>query len=252
MYQDNYQRGGARQAFQAYSRMRIPPMLLPHVHQVHVINAIRANNQVDSDGLYARALDDVVHGENAAVFADVARLIEKVVTGKLKGLEVETAVRTLSGLHRIDLDDESYPNLRLFNHRFLNNSGLNALVTVLISDAAQLDAVTIDQYRGGENMSAAYGPRRTRQHKKMGKSIQALLKQFTAVDEPATREAAERYVEYRFLDHGNLLNYMRRAELDGSSRSERYLRKWFRYFDDAFRYPRPSRGRPKGSRTPRI
>ena len=252
MYQERYLRGNTRDSFQAYTRMRIPPILLPHVRQVHVIHAIRANAEIDTDNLFARALDDVTHGQNASVFAGVATFMEKMVTGKLRGSEFAEAIAILSGLHKIDLNDESYPNVRLFNRRFLNDRGLIALVTLLVTDAAELDTAAIDRFRGGETLSAAYGQRRTRQQKVVGKNTQELLKLFAPLDEPAMKEAAERYVSYRFLHNGDLADYMKREQLEGNRRSERYLRQWFQKFDDAFGYPRPPRGRPRRRRRRRT
>ena len=249
MYQDKYQRGAASRSFQAYSRMRIPHILLPHVHQIYVINAIRDNKQVDPDDLYARAIGDFVRGKNGEAFAELGGLIERSVTGKIVGSEVDSVILTLFALQKLDLRDEDFPNVQLFNHKFLNDRGIVALVTVLTFDAAQLDAAAMDRFRGGENLTAAYGPRRTRQHKETGKSVQELLKQFASVDEPAYREAAQRYVEYRFRDLGNFQRYLARAELSGNPRSERHLRDWFRRFDDALGYSRPARGRPKGPNT---
>ena len=245
MERAGYRRGGARHRFQAYNRMRIPPMLLPHVRQVHIIGAIRHSREVDDDDLYGKALSDLTHGDNETVLNEVAALMEGVVTEKLKGREVDAALQTYSSLYRIDQDDSAYPNIILFNQRFLNGKGLTALVTVLICDAAELDVAAIDLFKGGANLEAAYGARNTRRSRRAGKEFQTLLKNFTAVDEDATREAAGRYIEYRFLDHGNFSDYLRRAELAGNPRSERHLRQRFREFDDALGFPRPTRGRPK-------
>ena len=120
MERADYRRGGARRRFQAYNRMRIPPVLLPHVRQVHIIDAIRHSREVDGDDLYGKALSDLMHGENANVLNEVAALMEGVVTEKLKGREVDAALQMYSGLDRIDQDDNAYPNIILFNQRFLN------------------------------------------------------------------------------------------------------------------------------------
>ena len=246
MYQESYHRGDAANAFQAHARMRVPHEMLPHLYQVYVINAIRDNKRIDHENLYERALADVVHGENGVVFAELSNFLERLSTGKLRGIEIGSALLTLASLHRVDQNDDAYPNVKLFDHRFLNDRGGNALVTVLIFDAAEIDAVTIDRFRGGDNLKAAYGPRKTRQDKELGTLLQRFLKQFASVDEPAIRAAAEHYVEYRYHHHGKFQDYLRQTELSGNAPSESYLRKWFRRFDKAFKFPRARRGRPRG------
>ena len=163
-------------------------------------------------------------------------------------MELDAADRTLSGADRLDKDDGSYTNIAEFNKRFLNGNGLHALVAVLVTDAANLDLAAIDTFRGGESLTAAYGPRRTRRHKTTGTRIQNRLKKLPTIDEPALREAADRYVVYRFLDGGSLPDYKRREELAGNPRSDRHLRKWFRRFDESLGYPPPPRGRPRSKR----
>ena len=190
--------------------MRVPDIMLPPTHQIHVVNAIRRNREIDKDDLYGRALGDITHGDNSAVFADASELIEGVVSGNLKGNGREAAERMLFGLHCLDHDDDVYSNIFEFNRRFLNDRGLFALLTILVLDAAKLDLPTIDTFRGAEALGAAYGPRQTQQQKRLGRELQAQLKQFAAVDEPATMEAADRYVEFRFLDHGSLPDYKKR------------------------------------------
>ena len=229
--------------------MRVPSVALPHTHQIHVVDAIRRSYEIDKDDLYGHALQDLTHGQNSAVFGEVSSLIQGAISGELEGMELEAAERTLARLHRFD-DAAAYPNIFEFNRRFLNKRGLFALVTVLILDAAKVDLVTIDNFRGGEALIAAYGPRRTRRQKRLGKRLQARLKQFPVVDEPATMEAADRYVEYRFLYRGSLPEYKLRKQLEGSPRSDSYLRQWFRKFDKALGYPPPSSGRPSNRRRP--
>ena len=64
---------------------------------------------------------------------------------------------------------------------------------------------------------------------------------------PATMEAADRYVEYRYLDHGNLPNYKKRKEFEGDTPSERYYREWFRDFNKALGFWQPGPGRPSNT-----
>ena len=137
-----------QRSFQARPRMRVPPIMLEATHQIHVVSAIRRNREIDKDDLYSRALRDITHGDNSAVFADVSKLIEGVVSGKLKGNSRDATERTLVGLHRLDRDDDAYPNIFEFNRRFLNDRGFFALLTILILDAAKLDLVTIDNLQG--------------------------------------------------------------------------------------------------------
>ena len=239
---------GNQRMLQARPRLRILQILHPPAYQVHVVDAIRRNRVIDKDDLYNLTLKDLQHGSNSSVFAEVSTFIEGVVTGKLKGMEFDAAERTMSGADRLDEDDGSYTNIAEFNKRFLNGKGLHALVAVLVTDAANLDLAAIDTFRGGEALTAAYGPRWTRRHKTIGSRIQNRLKKLPAIDEPAVREAADRYVVYRFLDGGSLPNYKRRAELAGNPRGDRYLRKWFRRFEQSLGYPPPIQGRPRNKR----
>ena len=235
-------------SLQARPRMRVPHLFLPPAYQVNVVKAIRRNNEIDGDDLYGHALEDLVQGENSAVFAELSALIKGVVSRQLNGSEKDAAERFLSGVNRLNDNEDAYPNISRFNKRFLNDRGLPALVTVLVVDAVNLDLPAIDTFRGGETLAAAYGPRRTRRQRILGKRLQAQLKRYPVVDEPAMKEAADRYVEYRFLDQGNLADYKRRSELAGNPRSDRYLRNWFKKFDESFGYPPPPRGRPRNKR----
>ena len=234
--------------FQQRDRMRIPQIMLEVTYQMHVVEAIRRNREIDEDDLYGRALADLTQGDDLAVFTDLSDLITGVTSGRLKGQEIDAAARVMHGAERLGHDDD-YASITEFDNRFLNGRGRGALLTILMMrDAAKLDLDAIDRFRGGEALLAAYGPRRTRPQKRLGVGLQTILKQLPTVDEPATMEAADRYVEYRFLDHGSLPGYKRRRELEGDSPSDRYLRKWFRKFDRALGYPPPPPGRPPNRR----
>ena len=234
--------------FQQRHRMRIPKIMLEITCRMHVVEAIRRNREIDEDDLYGRALADLTQRNNLAVFTDLSELITGVTSGRLKGPEIDAAARVI-GVGRLEHDDDAYASITEFNNRFLNGRGLVALLNILITrDAAKLDPYAIDKFRGGETLLAAYGPRRTRPQKRLGVRLQTILKPFPTVDEPATMEAADRYVEYRFLDHGSLPGYKRRRELEGDSPSDRYLRKWFGKFDRALGYRPPPRGRPPNRR----
>ena len=149
------------------------------------------------------------------------------------------------GVHAVD--EHTCSKIREFNRRYLNDKGGPALLRLLAFDAGDLDPAAIDDWRGGEALPPAYGPRRTRRDKKLGKRMQSVLKGFKSTDEPAMMEAADHYVEYRYLDNGSLPDYMRRKELDGNAHGEGYYRDWFRKFDKAFEFPRPRPGRPSNT-----
>ena len=55
-------------------------------------------------------------------------------------------------------------------------------------------------------------------------------------------EAADRYVEYRYLHSGIFRNYKKCKELEGDTGIHRYYRVWFRKFDKALGFPRPPVG----------
>ena len=237
-------KGGYR-GFQRFPRMRVLPEMMDIAYQMCVVDAIRRSREVDTGDLYGLAVSELSQGENSAVFADLREWIEGVKSGRLKGREIYEAAQVCVGTDRLNHDDRDYPSIARFNREFLNDKGLYSLLTCLIIyDAAKLDPDDIDELRGGERLRVAYGERRTRREKRQGVQIQAFLKVLTALDEPAAMEAADRYIEYRFLDHGSFPDYLRRAELTGAPRSERYLRRWFRDFDRALGYAPPFHGRP--------
>ena len=125
---------------------------------------------------------------------------------------------------------------------------MGALLPALTLEALQLDPVAVDAFRGGEAVTAAYGKRKTRRQKTLGKDLQQTLKQFPALDVPAVEEAADCYVEYRFLHHGKFPNYLRRKEQEGTARHAGYYREWFKKYDEALGYPPTPPGRPPKER----
>ena len=233
--------------FQARSRMRVMDSMLPVLHQIHVIRAITRHHEIDKEGLYGQALADFTHGDNAEAFSALGEFVHRVTSGTLLDDKGDAPVRTLLSIYLRDVEEHTCSNIREFNHRYLNNKGISALLTLLAFDAAGLDLAAIDVLRGGEAFSGAYGPRKTRRHKNLGKQVQSWLKDLKSADEPATMEAADRYVEYRYLDHGNLPNYKKRKELEGDTRSERYYREWFRDFNKALGFWQPGPGRPSNT-----
>ena len=236
---------GTQSRFQVRSRMRVPRISLIFMYRVHVVDAIRRSGEIDTGDLYGNALRDLTQGQNSIVFSEFSSLVLGAKPGEPDGKVFETAGRAMSGLDRLEEDNDAYPNIVEFDRRFLNSNGLMALLNVLILKAAKLDPATIDAHRGGEALDAAYGPRRTRHDKRLGAQLQSHIKKFDVVDEPATMEAADRYVKYRYLHHGSLPDYKRRQELEGNVRGDNYLRGWFRKFDQALGFPPPTLGRPR-------
>ena len=228
--------------FQLFPRMRIPAEMLSAASQLHVIEAIRRNPGVDKDGIYTKALQDIASGRNAVAFDRVRKCIDGLMANpKAK----RNRKRLLADSRWLNHDEDAYPNIVEFNRRFLNDRGLFALLMVLFLDATNLDLEAIDTFRGRDAVTAAYGKRQTQEQKRLGKELQLLLKQFETLDEPAAKGAADCYVEYRFLHHGNFPGYKRRVEQEEAARHEEYYRTWFRRFDEALGYPPAPRGRPR-------
>ena len=231
--------------FQSRARIRVPSEMLPPTYQFHVIQAIRRNPEVDKDGIYTKALQDITSGRNREAFDRISKRIERLLAyPKAK----RNRNMVLADSRWINLDDDACRNINEFNRRFLNDSGAGALLTALKLEAIQLDPAAIDAFRGGDAVTAAYGERTTQGHKILGKKLQQRLKQFSALDEPATAEAADCYVEYRFLHDGKFPDYKSRKELEGTARSEKYLRDWFGRFDKALGHRPAPRGRPRNRR----
>ena len=231
-------------SFQARPRMRVPNILLPSLHQIHVIRAISRHPEVDKEDLYGQVLAGLKHGNNAKAFSDFSEYVHRVTQGTLLDDKGDAPVRKSLSIDLRDVDEHTCSKIREFNHTFLNDKGMSALLNLLTFDAADLDLPAIDIFRGGEALDATYGPRRSRRDKTQDKQMQSLLKHLKSVDEPATMEAADHYVEYRYLDNGSLPDYKKRKELGGDTRDERYYRDWFSIFDKALKFPRPGPGRP--------
>ena len=231
-------------SFQARSRMRVMDSMLPVLHQIHVIRAITRHPEIDKECLYGQALADFTNGDNAEAFSALGEFVHRVTSGTPPDDKSDAPVRTLLSIDLHDVDEHTCSKILEFNHRYLNDKGISALLTLLAFDAAGLDLAAIDVLRGGEALIAAYGPRETRRDKNLGKQMQSGLKDLKSADEPATMEAADRYVEYRYLDHGNLPDYKKRKELEGDTHGERYYREWFRDFNKALGFRQPGPGRP--------
>ena len=234
-------------SFQARPRMRVPDQLVPPLYQSHVIRAIIRHPETDKEDLYGQALAGLKNGDNAKAFSDFGEFVRRVTSGTLLDDKSDASVRTLLRMDVHDVDEHTCSKIREFDRRYLNDKGGPALLSLLTFDAGGLDPAAIDVWRGREALPPAYGPRRTRRHRKVGKPMQSVLKGFKSAEEPAMMEAADHYVEYRYLDNGSLPDYMRRKELDGNARGERYCRDWFRKFDKAFEFPRPRPGRPSNT-----
>ena len=69
----------SQRTFQARPRLRIPQNLHVPAYQVHVVDAIRRNREVDKDDLYKLALKDLKHGSNSSVFAEVCHPRSRVL-----------------------------------------------------------------------------------------------------------------------------------------------------------------------------
>ena len=249
---NNYGRPSRPRRFQVFDRMRVPTELRPFALRVHAVRAVRRNQEINGESCFRDALEDLNRGQNFQILDEVATLIKQTVAKELEGRELAAAAGVLARLGTLDDGDGAYPHIEAFNRDFLNDSGLDALLWMLVVEATDLDLEAIDEYRGGKDLQAAYGLRRTRALKRRGKELQGHLKTFASFDETAMTNAADQWVVYRHLDQGRFPDYTRRAELNGLPSSERNLRRWFNDFDRALGYSPPPRGRPpKKGRTHR-
>lgn len=237
-----------RSNLQAYPRIRVPEFLVQFLRQIHVIRAICRHPEIDRDDLYGEALAGLRDGDNAKAFSAVNEFVhefvQKVTPGALLDGKDEEPKRGWIDIVLCEVDEQTASRICDFNHKFLNDKGDSALITLLTFDAGHLDPAAIDIFRGGDALRAAYGSRRTRRDKRLGKEIQSQIKRFSSVDDPATMEAADRYAEYHYLCNGSLSTYKMRKELEGDTHDDRYYGDWFPKFDRAFGFPRTGPGRP--------
>ena len=236
----------SRRQMQVYPRMRAPGEARPFALQFHVVQAIRHCQEIPTgESAYQDALGELLNGSTAGVLNDLNAWAKGIVSKEIQGKEQEAGLKIMDKVHHLALFDEDYPSVAKFNREFLNNSDGWTLIYSLVIDAADLDLIALDKYRGGAGLEAAYGPRRTQAAKREGKRLQALLKKLASFDEPAMMAAADQYVVYRHVHGGSFPDYKRREELQGSSFSERHAREWFHDFDNALGYPLPKPGRPR-------
>ena len=233
--------------FQAYPRMRVVDIMLPYLHRTHVIRAITRHPEIDKEDLYGQALRGLRHGNNAKAFSDFGEFAHKATSGKLLDAKSDAPVQPLLNIGLRNVEEHTCSIIREFSRRCLNNKGIPALLTLLTFDVTNLDPVAIDTFRGGEPLEATYGLRKTQQAKELGAQIQLRIKGLESSDEAATMEAADRYVEYRYLHGGSFPNYKKCKELEGDTGIYRYYRAWFRKFDKALGFPPPRRGRPSST-----
>ena len=249
---NNHGRPAISRKFQTFDRMRVPIEARPFALQLHVVQAVRRNRELNGEVPFRNALEDLKRGQHSQMLDEVGTLIRRIVAKELEGEEVGAATELVERLGALDDGNDVNPHIEAFNRDFLNDNGLDALLWMLVVEATDLDLVAIDEYRGGKDLQAAYGSRRTRALRGRGKELQVHLKTFASFDETAMTNAADQWVVYRHLDHGRFPDYMRRAELNGLPSSERNLRRWFNDFDRALGYSPPPRGRPpKKGRTHR-
>ena len=71
--------------FQAYPRMRVVDVMLPYLHQTHVIRAITRHPEIDKEDLYGQALRGLRHGNNAKAFSAFGEFVHKATSGKIAG-----------------------------------------------------------------------------------------------------------------------------------------------------------------------
>ena len=233
--------------FQAYPRMRVVDVMLPYLHQTHVIRAITHHPEIDKEDLYGQALRGLRHGNNGKALSVFGEFVPKATSATPLDDKSYAPVRRLlsNGLQQVD--EHTCTIIREFNRRYLNDKGMSALLALLTFDAADLDPAAIDVSRGGQALEATYGPRKTRQAKELGEQIQLRIKKLMSSDEAATIEAANRYVEYRYIHDGNFSTYKKCRELKDEPSIHRYYRGWFRKFNKALGFPSPRPG-PRATR----
>ena len=64
-----------RGSSQARYRMRVVDVMVPHLHQIHVIRAITRHPEIDKEGLYGQALADFTNGDNAEAFSALGEFV---------------------------------------------------------------------------------------------------------------------------------------------------------------------------------
>ncbi len=134
--------------FQARPRMRVPTALLPSLHQFHVIRAITRHPKIDEEGLYGQTLAEFTHGNNAEAFYAFGEFVYKVTSGTLPDDKNDAPVQPLLNIGLRDVDEHTCSKIREFNLRYLNDTDISALLTLLAFDAAGLDLAAIDIFRG--------------------------------------------------------------------------------------------------------
>ncbi len=220
-------------------RMRVHDNIYQAALQLHVIDAIRRSCRVDEEGLFDVCVEEV---QSDGVIAGEFRLLVKLIDMTIDDKQPEKAAVILkANLRRIKEHwrrEDTCHSLELFDDRYLNGSGVLALGAAITYELLDLDPAEVDEAVMGETLKAAYGRRKTQEHKRKGKELQKKLKQLLSLHEPAIRGAADRYVRFQYLFDGELERFMTSEELETEDedelRSERYYRGWFGKFNRAY------------------
>ncbi len=268
---------------QAHMRMRVPKKDCPNALKIHVVEAIRRSGEFDKDGLYVQILQEVLSVEGASDVLDEVRsmqmgivsgtesdlldevrsmqmgivsgtksdLLDEVRSmqmGIVSGTERDIAVKKLK-----DLEDKIWSCFKsvsackssadLFNVKYLNGQGLEALATVVAFEALGLDPREFDLAVGRTAKDAAYGNRDLRLRRKWGPIIQSVLKKrCVSFEELSYKHGANKYLVYRYLCWGRWTVYEKQMARDWKLSGSWDMQKKFREFDRALGFPRSKSG----------
>ena len=179
---------------------------------------------------------------------EVRSMVNGIMTGAERDIGNVTLDNAWANIVHIFMERQvDVPGARIFNRRFLNDNGLDALATAIGFDVLELNPGEFDSSVGGAIKDVFYGRRKKQLEKRLGPKLRRMQKKrnrMMPITEKAMRGAADLYVVYRHLCGGRMEIYSRRMELAGESARVETMGDWFRKFDDALDFQRPKRGRP--------
>ena len=227
---------------QAMSERRANPV---RFDPFSVVDDLRRGIEVNCHDLAQQAPGE---GNYLSLFGELEPLLKAIVREQMGESGPVALEEHMAGIQRVFLRRTiDMPAAHLFNERFLNGEGIEALAISLGFQLMSLDPEEFSRGVGGEMQDVLYGSRPRQIQKRLGPYFKSLLDrryEMVPITPKAVRRAAKRYAVYQYPSKRNMKKYKTNMQLCGKKPRVSSMCEWFREFDDALGIERRGPGRP--------